>query len=69
MTEKYGNISEQILSENLTYYKSFQIFSLNSRFFNEYIQNLDDFNDILDENENEDDEIQTIYLPTIYINN
>jgi len=41
----------------------------NSRFFNEYIQNLDNFNDILDENENEDDEIQTIYLPTIYINN
>ena len=56
MTETYGNISEQILSKNSTYYKSFQIFSLNSRIFIEYIQNLDNFNDILDENENEDDE-------------
>ena len=56
MTETYGNISEQILSENSTYYKSFQIFSLNSRFFIEYIQNLDNFNDNLDKNDNEDDE-------------
>ena len=69
-TETFGNISEQILSEDSTYYESFQIMSLNnSRFFNEYIQNLDNFNNIADENENEDDENLTINLPTISLIN
>lgn len=68
-TETYDNISEQILSENSTYYNNFQIFDLNnSGFFNEYFQNLDNFDEIPDENGNEDDENQIINLPTICIN-